>query len=354
MFLRYTTDQLYRYSYFRNLLKTHSLFGILDSLTGLVSRPYMIDFIHSLIDNGVPFTVALLDLDNFKFINDTYGHKIGDGVLCGVASDLIRYYDDLGIVGRIGGDEFLMVNLRDLNYDLVKSFYLQMYANFNVMRKNIPLETCQPFITGTLGSATFPADADSYDELFSLVDKTLYRGKTKGRNCYIIYVKEKHQNIVIQDLKGHGLYNTFLNLSVAFDSVDGAVEKLRAVFSVLKEDMRITNLYYIDKEFNLKSIHSDEIIANVPDIDSLLKDELFNSNNLSEVKYTAPKTYEMIRDNEFETLLVTRIRTNRETIGYMMCAESHNLRIWQQDECAILFSVGRMLGGYLYSRHLSL
>jgi hypothetical protein len=136
--------------------------------------------------------------------------------------------------------------------------------------------------------------------------------------------------------------------------VDGAVEKLRAVFSVLKEDMRITNLYYIDKVFNLKSIHCDEIIANVPDIDSLLKDELFNSNNLSEVKYTAPKTYEMIRDNEFETLLVTRIRTNRETIGYMMCAESHNLRIWQQDECAILFSVGRMLGGYLYSRHLSL
>ncbi|MBR3637752.1 MAG: hypothetical protein IKN45_07495, partial [Lachnospiraceae bacterium] len=71
MFLRYTTDQLYRYSYFRNLLKTHSLFGILDSLTGLVSRPYMIDFIHSLIDNGVPFTVALLDLDNCKFMNDT-------------------------------------------------------------------------------------------------------------------------------------------------------------------------------------------------------------------------------------------------------------------------------------------
>ena len=353
MFNRYSAEQLSRYSYFRNLLKNHSLFSVLDSLTGLVSRPYMIDFIHSLVDSKVPFTVALLDLDNFKFINDTYGHKIGDGVLCGVASDLIRYYDDIGVVGRIGGDEFLMVNLRDLNYDLVKSFYLQMYANFNVMRKNIPLETCQPFITGTLGSATFPNDATDYDSLFALVDKTLYRGKTKGRNCYIIYVKEKHQNIVIQDLKGHGLYNTFLNLSKGFDSVDGTVEKMRAMFSVLKEDMRITNLYYIDKEYNVKSIQSDEIIACVPDIDLLIKDELFNSNNLSDVKYEAPKTYEMIRKNEFETLLVVRISVNRENMGYLMCAESHNLRIWQQDECAILFSVGRMLGGYLYSRHLT-
>lgn len=354
MFNRYTHDQLSRYSYFRTLLKNHSLISILDSLTGLVSRPFMIEFIHNLVDNNVPFTVALLDLDNFKFINDTYGHKIGDGVLCGVATDLIRYYDDIGVVGRIGGDEFLLVNLRDLNYDLVKSFYLQMYANFNVMRKNIPLETCQPFITGTLGSATFPADATDYDTLFSLVDKTLYRGKTKGRNCYIIYVKEKHEHIVIKDLKGHGLYNTFYNISLGFDSADGTVEKLKAVFTILMEDMRISNLYYINKNFDVKSIQSDNVIANVPDIDALLKDDLFNSNQLSEVKYTAPKTYEMIQANEFETMLLTKVSVNRQLIGYLMCAEKHSLRIWQQDECAILFSVGRMLGGYLFARHLDL
>lgn len=350
MFNRYTSESLSKYSYFRNLLKSHSLFSILDSLTGLVSRPYMIDFIHSLVDNKIPFTAALLDLDNFKFINDTYGHKIGDGVLCGVASDLIRYYDEIGVVGRIGGDEFLLVNLRDLNYDLVKSFYLQMYANFNVMRKNIPLETCQPFITGTLGSATFPTDAGDYDTLFSLMDKTLYRGKTKGRNCYIIYVKEKHEHIVIEELKGHGLYNTFYNLSLSFDSAEGPLNKLKAVFSVLKEDMRITNLYYINRDFDLRSIQSDEIIGNVPDIENLLKDGLFNSNQLSEVKYAAPKTFEMIHENEFETILVTKISANQETMGYLMCAEPHSLRIWQQDECAILFSVGRMLGGYMRAR----
>ncbi|MBQ7305434.1 MAG: GGDEF domain-containing protein, partial [Clostridia bacterium] len=85
---------------------------MVDSLTGLVSRKYMIGFIQHLIENGVPFTLALLDLDNFKFINDTYGHKIGDGVLAGLAGDLEKYLEDYGIAGRYGGDEFLIINFR--------------------------------------------------------------------------------------------------------------------------------------------------------------------------------------------------------------------------------------------------
>ena len=350
----YTESQLERYSYFRELMKEQNVSSFLDSLTGLISRQYIFSFIHSLIDNQVPFTMALLDLDNFKFINDTYGHRVGDGVLEGVAADMMRYCSDIGIVGRIGGDEFLLVNLRDLHYDQIKSFYLQMYANFNVMRKNIDVGSCSPFITGTLGSATFPYNADNFDELFQLVDKTLYRGKIKGRNCYIIYVKEKHANIEIQELKGHGLYVTFHDISRKFGTTGDIHDKMLAIFEILKEDLRISELYYIDANWNLRSIHSDEILANVPDIENIMTQDLYNSNNLSEFKQLSPILYKALVEREIETILVTRIEISHRFFGYLMCAEPRTLRIWQQDEFAFLFFASQLIAGYLYGEGLTL
>ncbi len=352
MYSMYTADKLNKFPYFRELLKDRDLSGILDSLTGLVSRPYMLDMIHYLIRNEIPFTLALLDLDNFKFINDTYGHKVGDGVLAGVAEDMIRYLDDYGIAGRIGGDEFMMVNFRDLDYDSAKKFYLEMYANFNVMRKNIDLETCSPFITGTLGSATFPKDAKDYDTLFSLVDKTLYRGKTKGRNCYIIYVEAKHKDIVIKDLKGHGLYVTFHNLAEQFDSTENIYGKMDAMFSVLKESLRISDLYFTGKNRIMRSITTGEELADVSDIDELMKEDLYQSNSLTKISEICPKLYRFLRDKEIETVMIVRISASHNTFGYLMCAEPHTLRIWQQDDCATLFSVGRMLAGYIQGRNI--
>ena len=87
----YTEKQLSQYPYFAKVLGKNSLDIVLDTLTGIVSRGYILGFVRALIADGTPFTFAMLDLDNFKFINDTYGHHVGDGVLTGVAEDLIKY-----------------------------------------------------------------------------------------------------------------------------------------------------------------------------------------------------------------------------------------------------------------------
>ena len=87
----YTKEQLSKYHYFAEIFKTNDLNSVVDSLTGLISRGYMLEFIQNLVKDKIPFTLSLLDLDNFKFINDTYGHKVGDGVLAGLAHDLERY-----------------------------------------------------------------------------------------------------------------------------------------------------------------------------------------------------------------------------------------------------------------------
>lgn len=343
----YTKEQLLKYPYFEEVFKSGDVSNVVDSLTGLVSRRYMLEFIHYLIENKVPFTLALLDLDNFKFINDTYGHKTGDGVLAGLSNDLERYLEDYGIAGRYGGDEFLIVNLRDHSYDEVKAFFTGLYADYNVLRKNICLTDCAPFVTGTIGSAVFPEDAQDYSSLFGLIDKTLYRGKTKGRNCYIIYVEDKHKDISIQELAGRGIYTIFHDLSRKFDSQSKLSDKLKAMLDILDDDMRISDLYYVGNDNHFRNVSAGDSLGKVIDLDKLLKDDIYTTNEIKDIEDKSRSMFELCRSREYETVLIIRIGIQDETFGYLVCAEPRNLRIWQDDEYAIMFFVARMLAVYM-------
>lgn len=343
----YTKEQLLKYPYFEEVFKSKDISVVLDSLTGLVSRRYMLEFIQYLVDNHIPFSLALLDLDNFKYINDTYGHKSGDGVLAGMSNDLANYLADYGIAGRYGGDEFLIVNFRDYTYDEVKAFFATLYANFNVLRKNITVGNRELFVTGTIGCAVYPKDAKDYTSLFELVDKTLYRGKSKGRNCYIIYVEEKHKDITIQELAGRGIYTIFHELSYKFDSESKLTDKLKAMLDILEDDMRISDLYYVGNDHHFRNVSAGTSLGVVKDLDKLIKDDIFTTNEISDVELKSPEFYELCKKQEFETLLVIKIGIRDEIFGYLVCAEPRNLRIWQDDEYAIVFFVARMLAVYM-------
>ena len=343
----YKREQLSTEIYFNNLLKTKDITSILDSLTGVILRPYIIGYVNHLIQNHIPCTVAIMDLDNFKAINDNYGHKIGDEVLCGVCNDMISYLGENGFVGRIGGDEFMLINLKDLEYDDKKLFYKNMYANYTVLRKNISLESCDPFITATIGSATYPTDADNYDDLFTLMDKTLYRGKTKGRNCYIIYVEAKHKNLEIRKLTHHGIYQTFYNLSENFDKGTTVQEKLEKMFPVLEEDIRIKNLFYITEDNKVSDLLHTVNGDTVDDIDHLLTNDMFKSNSVEEIMDKSPVFYDFLTRHKLETFMIVKLRMADKKMGYLMCAEPQSHRIWQDDEGAILYFAGKLLAGYI-------
>lgn len=342
----YTKEQLQKYAYFEQILRTSDVSSVLDSLTGLLSRQHIVGFIQSLVESNIPFTMAVLDLDNFKFINDTYGHKTGDGVLVGVSGDLEKYLEDYALAGRYGGDEFLIVNFRDLRYDEIKTFFAGLYSDYKVLRKNICLEDYEPFITGTIGSAVFPKDAQDFPALFSLADKALYRGKTKGRNCYIIYVAEKHKNITMQTLASRSMYAIFHDLACKFDSQAVLHDKLKAMLDVLNADMRISDLYYVGGDHQFRSIGTGKSLGEVDELDRLIRDDMYTTNEIWNTEAHSRSLFELCSKNAFETLLMIRIGIQEETFGYLICAEPRTLRIWQEDECAILFFIARMLAGY--------
>ena len=338
----YTREQLERYPYFAERLKETDSETLLDPLTGLVSRGQILLFVRWLIAREIPFSFAMLDLDNFKFINDTYGHHIGDEVLIRVANDLAAMLDGFGLAGRFGGDEMLIVNLRDLTYDANKALFRAMYEG-GVLRKNVHLPECSPFITGTVGCAVYPKDAKDYDSLFDLIDKTLYRGKSKGRNCHIIYVEEKHRDIRISQIARHGLYTTFNAMARQFEFAPGVINKLRNVMPLLMEELQISDLYYMGRTGRLRAVRNPDVEEKLEGTEQLLRsDDLYASNDMEDVRRRSPAFYETVLRMETETLCVVRVGSGMQTDGYLICAERRNRRIWQQEDCAILFFLAKM------------
>ena len=114
----YTFDDLKKYEYFKNINMSYAL----DSLTGVLSRSNILGFAKYLVDNKIPFMMGILDIDNFKLVNDNYGHKVGDECLKSIAANLAKYIGEDGLVGRFGGDEFVVIFFKYTSYDEVHDY----------------------------------------------------------------------------------------------------------------------------------------------------------------------------------------------------------------------------------------
>ena len=343
----YSAEQLSKYSFFKETLKDNKLEWILDPLTGVISRSFFLNFVKSLINDKTPFTFGIVDLDNFKFINDNYGHHVGDLVLRDIGENLANYYSDIGLIGRFGGDEFLFVDFKHLEYDDKKQSLKQLYVTSAVLRKNIPLETCNPFITATVGCATYPLNTDNYDDLFALIDKALYRGKTKGRNCYIIYVEEKHANITMSRLGKRGIYTSMQRLVRQFEMVNGLDNKIHSIMPFLMEELVISDLYYVSTAGRMKSFKDRSYSEEVGDIRVLCDDDVYTENFIENSSANlctkCPQLFEALKKKNAETLLVVRIAMDMDVYGYLLMAEPNSHRIWQEEECALVYMLAKLI-----------
>lgn len=178
----------------------------MDFLTGLMAKGEITNVAVDAIDvRKVPGTsIAIIDVDYFKKVNDTYGHMCGDEVLKKVAGVIEEEVGDNGQVGRIGGDEFFAI-FYDADDMESKREYLRSVKNavHALFPEN---DEGKPVITLSIGCASYPKDADNYEDLFILADYALYLAKEKGRDRYIIFNKERHG--ILEEIKNmHGKQN---------------------------------------------------------------------------------------------------------------------------------------------------
>ena len=186
-----------------------------DALTGLPNRLFLLEQLKGALArakrSGQQGALLFIDLDNFKEVNDTSGHKVGDMVLIECTERIRRSIRGSDILGRLGGDEFLLIMEDIENYD----------APVHVARKIIDTIN-RPFrmhgewhdLGASIGIALFPYESDDVETLLQHADMAMYQAKQKGKNRVRYYSKElddqiKRHHKIEQALKAALSHNRF-------------------------------------------------------------------------------------------------------------------------------------------------
>jgi len=165
-----------------------------DTLTGLPNRAMFANKIKNLANNTKEkFAIAFFDIDDFKYINDTMGHYIGDELLKFIGNKISQEIKAPDMVARLGGDEFAI---------LFKNFKSkeELCDNLEVMKNNIGntwnAGSREFFISISIGVAVFPHDGYDFDTLLKNSDIAMYAAKKEGKNKILFYEKDINDETV--------------------------------------------------------------------------------------------------------------------------------------------------------------
>lgn len=157
-----------------------------DSLTRLYNTMYCKEKISEMIDNNDEFALMMVDLDDFKNINDNYGHVFGDEVLIKLSNILMAFLPNDFVIGRFGGDEFVIIVPK--NDDNVLE---EIAKNVCQYVDGIRFKVEPDFkLTASIGIAKFPEHAQNSIDLYKKADIAMYKIKNNGKNDFCLYSAE--------------------------------------------------------------------------------------------------------------------------------------------------------------------
>ncbi|MCX7809597.1 MAG: diguanylate cyclase [Leptospiraceae bacterium] len=260
--------------------------GYYDSLTGLPNVPIFEFNVEKAIASAKRrnkiLAILFIDVDNFKFINDTYGHLIGDKIIQMVSKILESTLRIDDFITRKGGDEFIILlndlaRKEDINYVLDK-----IIEHFE---KPIEIENQKIPLTLSIGISIFPDDGDTVKDLIQKADYVMYKSKKNNRNSYTFYSQEiendlkfKHkiEKKLLQDYK-----NNFKDFEIVFQPIFGNLQQnkfsIEALEVLLRWKLEANN--YIDTNLILDIAKNKAIIFDIEKY-VLLKVAEFYKNNL--------------------------------------------------------------------------
>ncbi len=155
-----------------------------DYLTGLLNRHYLEKSIESAMKKYPYGVLIMMDLDNFKLINDKYGHPFGDRVLMLLAKSMKNIFSEF-VTGRIGGDEFIVyIPCGAQDTAFIRPLLHSFLEDWGEMQKELPLQNT---ISVCMGIARHPEHGKDYQKLWSNADKALYLAKGGGKNGICFY-----------------------------------------------------------------------------------------------------------------------------------------------------------------------
>lgn len=310
-------------------------------------------------DNKV--CLVILDLDNFKTVNDTMGHMVGDEVLLRCAEIIKAALGDLGVLGRIGGDELMIV------FPQVES-ETELRNTLRTIRTNIEWEYKDKWedvkVTCSMGAAVYPDNGSSYDDIFSLADKMLYIAKSKGKNRYVIFVPEIHGAILKPDQKTTGDI-----LQQVQGDRSGVMQRLveqylvRRVMTFEQMITSVGNCFNLDEIVLVSGERFASSSANIwnhegyssgisdpvycsPEpgfLDSFEDDNKLVIHAISSLESKSAALYNKLKGNGVESVFFYKYSKACKYSGYMIFAKSTRRQMWSEEDKVLLGLVGKIV-----------
>ena len=337
-----------------------------DSLTGLLNkdtaRIRAEQYLASMAENQRA-AMLVIDLDNFKAVNDQYGHLFGDTVLSHVGGIIRSLFRDSDIMARIGGDEF-MVLMRDIpDSSLVEHRCIRLTQTMQQLYGR-QLQQCQ--FSCSVGVAMVPEHGRSYQKLFQRADRALYQAKDLGKNTYAVFQKMHRPNDVkaktrlqmdsrlVSAWGDAALYM----LEQLYESQD-VTSALSAVVEMVGVQMQSEHIFLVDLEQNkavMEWLHpriSPEGSAFAaktacPWNKAL---ELFNEEGLlycHDTGHAMQERRDILDMFEAKAVLLCAVQRRDKIYGYVGMRSAFESRLWTQKEIDALGFIARMASMFLW------
>ena len=184
-----------------------------DTLTGLPNRSYFQANQHKLVKNKIPHALLVFDLDNFKKINDSMGHGVGDVILCMVAKRIVKISRKQDTVYRLGGDEFSVIVENTNDIHTITTIAKEILRS---VAQPLKLKSQEVVLFSSIGIVLYPEDGTSPQELLKNADTAMYHAKDAGGNKYQFFSdsmnKQAVKRLQIENLIRHGLKEDFFSV----------------------------------------------------------------------------------------------------------------------------------------------
>ena len=323
--------------------------------------------------DGVSGALLIIDLDNFKQVNDQYGHLFGDAVLTQVSREIKKLFRGQDIVARIGGDEFMVVMRGVSDQALLEQRCTQLLQTFRNLfqdnRHKLPL-SC------SIGIALSPSHGRSYFQLFQHADQALYRAKAKGKSCFVIY-DPNDDGYLTQPGRTSVVSNAIdsdQELGMANDSIvryafqklyssRNVEDSIHEILSLAGRQMNVSRVYIFENSEDNRYCSNTFEWCNQgirPEIDNLQNicyetdipgyAENFDENGIfycPDVTMLPQKVYDIVAPQGIKSMLHCAIRDNDVFRGYIGFDECREQRLWTKEQIELLTFLAESLAMFL-------
>lgn len=342
-----------------------------DSLTGCLNKATTKTRIEDALrrEKDGNHAMFIVDIDDFKAVNDTFGHHFGDLVLGEIAKHLKKCSAKQDIIGRIGGDEFIVFvsNVKDKNNLVCRAN--KMIEGFHTIYAN-EKQTCK--IAGSIGIARYPEDGKDYEELYKAADKALYQSKGRGKDSYTFYRKDysaksgSYITVLENTSRSANAYYDTSMVSAIFDRLYETTDiraTLNTVLQLLGNQMQLDRCYILeigDEEGTYNNTYEwcgDQIASGIKKQAGVSKDSLkplfqmasrdgiAYSNDVSAIEDSYVR--QIMEDKGVKAFLHVQIKERSSTKIFLGADVCLGRRVWSEKEIGSMLYVARLIATFL-------